>query len=184
MSVIKVVQHLPTVSTTDTTDTASTAFIVKSGVIRFVADVSKGATTLEWGGAPTAASSSLLLHDGGNEIIAKVAPVKRAQVIGVTTGAVTTVLNVQQDGRTPSHPFVVGDYVTLTGAAVAAYNSGIAHLAVTAVTDTTISIALNSSGYSAFTGTATLSNSLKYAVKALGSSGTAVYATEIQIVGG
>jgi hypothetical protein len=183
MSVFKIVQHLPSVSTADTTDTQSTAFIVKSGVVRFAVDPSKGPATIEIGGNPTAASSSLLVHEG-TEILIKGGQVKRAQVIGVTTGTVTTVLNVQQDGRTPSHPFVVGDYITLTGSSVAAYNSGIAHLIVTAVTDTTISVALNSSGYATFTGTATLSNSFKYAVAATGSGGALVYATEVQIVGG
>lgn len=183
MSVFKIVQHLPSVTTTDTTDTQSTAFIVNSGVFRFAVDPSKGPALIEVGPNPNNTGGSLLVHEN-TEILLKGGQVKRAQVIGVTTGASNTVLNVQQDGRTPSHPFVVGDYVTLTGSAVAAYNSGIAHLAVTAVTDTTITVALNSSGYAAFTGTATLNNSMKYAVKATGSGGAVVYATEVQIVGG
>lgn len=182
MSVIKVVQHLPVVDTTDTTDTQSTAFIVNSGVIRFIADIAKGPVRIEWGGNPLAVNSSLYIHDG-YEMVVKVASVKRAAIQSVTQGASTTTLNMALDVGRPAHSFVVGDYVTLTGSSVTAYNSGIAHLAVTAVTDTSISVALNSSGYAAFTGTATLNNSFKYATIA-GTGGSKVYATEIQIVGG
>jgi len=182
MSVIKVVQDLPIVDTTDTTDTQSTAFIVNSGVIRFIADIAKGPARIAWGGNPLAANSTLYIHDG-YEIVVKVASVKRAAIASITKGASTTVLNMRQDVGRPAHSFVVGDYVTLTGSLVAAYNTGVAHLAVTAVTDTSISVALNSSGYADFTGTATLNNSLKYATIA-GNGGSKVYATEIQIVGG
>ena len=182
MSVFKVVQHLSSVTTTDTTDTQSDPFIVKSGIIRFAVDPSKGPALIEVGPNPSATGTSLLVHEN-TEILLKGGQVKRSQVIGITKGS-TTVLNVDQDGRKPSHPFAVGDYVTLTGSAVAAYNSGIAHAQVTAVTDTTISVSLNSSAYAAFTGTATLSNSFKYAVKATGAGGAVVYATEVQIVGG
>lgn len=182
MSVIKVVQDLPIVDTTDTTDTQSTAFIVNSGIIRFIPDIAKGPARIAWGGNPLAANSTVYLHDG-YEIVVKVAPVKRANITSITQGAVTTVLNMNLDVGRPAHSFVVGDYVTLTGSTVAAYNTGVAHLAVTAVTDISISVALNSSGYSAFTGAATLKNSLKYATIA-GTGGSKVYATEIQIVGG
>jgi hypothetical protein len=183
MSVFKIVQHLPSVSTTDTTDTQSTAFAVNTGVVRFAVDPSKGPATIEIGSNPSATSSSLLVHEG-TEILIKGGHVKRSQITSITQGASTTILNVSNSIGTPAHAFVVGDYVTLTGSSVAAYNSGVAHLAVTAVTDTSISVALNSSGYAAFTGTATLSNSFKYAVKATGEGGALVYATEVQIVGG
>jgi hypothetical protein len=87
-------------------------------------------------------------------------------------------------GGRPGHPFVVGDYVTLTGSAVNAYNTGIAHLEVTAVTDTSITVALNSSAYSDFTGVATLSNSIKFSVKPDGNGAAVGHVTEVQIVGG
>ena len=182
MSVIKVVQHLPTVDTTDTTDTQSSAFIVRSGIIRFTSDTAKGSCVIETGGNPVATGSSLWLQEG-SELFVKVSSVKRARISSVTKGATTTVLNMRIDVGTPAHSFVVGDYVTLTGSSVAAYNSGVAHLAVTAVTDTSISVALNSSGYADFTGEAILHNSIKYATIS-GTGGSKVYATEVQIVGG
>lgn len=183
MSVLNIVQHLPSVSTTDTTDTQSSAFIVKSGVFRFAVDPSKGPALIEVGPNPNNTNGSLLVHEN-TEILLKGGQVKRATITSITKGATNTIITCAQDGRTPAHPFSVGDYVTCTGSSVAAYNSGIAHLAVTAVTDTTITVALNSSGYSAFTGTATLNNSMKYSVQATGSGGALVYATEVQIVGG
>jgi hypothetical protein len=182
MSVIKVVQHLPTVDTTDTTDTQSTAFIVKSGIVRFTSDIAKGSCVIETGGNPAATGSSLWLQEG-TELIVKISSVKRARISSVTKGAVTTVLNMRPDVGRPAHSFAVGDYVTLLDSSVAAYNSGISHLAVTAVTDTSISVALNSSAYADFTGEAILHNSMKYATLA-GSGGSKVYATEVQIVGG
>lgn len=182
MSVIKVVQHLPTVDTTDTTDTQSTAFIVRSGIIRFTSDTAKGSCVIETGGNPAATGSSLWLQEG-TELLVKVASVKRAVISSVTKGAVTTVLNMRLDVGRPAHSFVVGDYVTLLGSSVGAYNTGIVHLAVTAVTDTSISVALNSSGYADFTGEAVLHNSMKYATVS-GAGGSKVYATEVQVVGG
>lgn len=183
MTVIKVVQHGPTVDINSAVDTQSTAFIVNSGILRLAVDGTKSAAHFEFGGNPSAVGSSLHVS-AGDTLLVKVATPKRSEVIGVTQGAVTTILNVDQDGRRPSHPFKVGDYVTLSGAAVGAYNTGIAHLAITAVTDTTISVALNSSGYAAFTGTATLKNSIKYAILPDTSSGAKVNVTEVQVVGG
>lgn len=183
MSVLNVVQNIAAVSCTGGNAAQSSAVIVRSGIYRFTADASD-AIHVAWGGNPTAvAGNDFHIPKESSELV-KCATPKRAQVIGVTTGASNTVLNVQQDGRTPSHSFVVGDYVTLTGSAVAAYNTGIAHLAVTAVTDTTITVALNSSGYAAFTGTATINNSIKFSVKPDGNGAATGHITEVQIVGG
>lgn len=183
MTVIKVVQHCPSIDINSAVDTQSTAFTVNTGVLRLSVDGTKAAAHFEFGGNPAATGSSL--HVGpGDSLLVQVAKPKRASVVGITQDATTTVLNVNQDGRRPSHNFAVGDYVTLTGSDEAAYNSGIAHLAITAVTDTTISVALDSSAYAAFTGTATLSNSIKYAILPDTASGAKVNVTEIQIVGG
>lgn len=181
MAVLKVVQNIAAVSCTGGNAAQSAASIVNTGVYRFTADASD-AIHVAWGGNPTAvAGNDFHIPKEASELI-KCASPKRAQVIGITQGASNTILNVQQDGRTPSHNFVVGDYVTLTGSSVAAYNSGIAHLAVTAITDTTITVALNSSAYAAFTGTATLNNSIKFSVKPDGNGAATGHITEVQRV--
>lgn len=182
MSVLKVVQNVAAVACTGGNAAQSSAVIVNSGIYRFCADASD-AIHVAWGGNPTAVTGNdFHIPKEGVELV-KCASPKRSVVIGITKGS-TTVMNVQQDGRTPSHNFEVGDYVTLTGSSVAAYNTGIAHLAVTAVTDTTITVALNSSAYAAFTGTAVLSNSIKFSVKPDGNGAATGHIAEVQIVGG
>ena len=183
MSVLKVVQNVAAVACTGGNAAQSAATIVNSGIYRFCADASD-AIHVAWGGNPTAVTGNdFHIPKEGVELV-KCASPKRSQIVGITQGASNTILDVHQDGRAPSHSFVVGDYVTCTGSSVAAYNTGIAHLAVTAVTDTTITVALNSSGYAAFTGTATLSNSIKFSVKPDGNGAATGHITEVQIVGG
>jgi hypothetical protein len=183
MSVLKVVQNVAAVSCTGGNAAQSSAVIVNSGIYRFTADASD-AIHVAWGGNPTAVEGNDFHIPKESSELVKCASPKRGQITAITTGASNTVITCAQDGRTPSHPFVVGDYVTCTGSSVAAYDSGIAHLAVTAVTDTTITVALNSSGYAAFTGTATLSNSIKFSVKPDGNGAATGHITEVQIVGG
>jgi hypothetical protein len=183
MSVLNVVQNIAAVECTGGNASQSSAVIVKTGIYRFTADASD-AIHVAWGGNPTAVRGNDFHIPKQSSELVKCASPKKATITSVTTGATNTVITCAQDGRTPSHPFVVGDYVTCTGSSVAAYNSGIAHLAVTAVTDTTITVALNSSAYSAFTGTASLSNSIKFSVIPDGNGAGTGHVTEVQIVGG
>jgi len=183
MSVLKVVQNVAAVDCTGGNAAQSAASIVNTGVYRLTADT-KDAIHVAWGGNPTAVSGNDFHIPKDHTELVKCANPKRVKITSITTGAVNTVMNIPLDTGTPGHPFVVGDYVTLTGSSVAAYNSGIAHLAVTAVTDTSITVALNSSGYAAFTGTATLSNSIKFSVKPDSSGNATGHITEVQIVGG
>lgn len=183
MSVLKVVQNVAAVSCTGGNAAQSAAIIVRSGIYRFTADASD-AIHVAWGGNPTAVDGNDFHIPKENSELVKCANPKKVKITSITTGAVNTVLNIPIDTGTPGHPFIVGDYVTLTGSSVAAYNTGIAHLEVTAVTDTTITVALNSSGYAAFTGTATLNNSIKFSVKPDGNGAATGHITEVQIVGG
>jgi hypothetical protein len=181
MAVLKVVQNVAAVECTGGNAAQSSAIIVNTGIYRITTDASD-AVYIAWGGNPTAVKGTDFYIPKESAELLKCSSPKRAQVIGITKGASNTILNVQQDGRTPSHNFVVGDYVTLTNSSVAAYNSGISHLAVTAITDTTITVALNSSSYSDFTGTATLNNSIKFSIIPDGSGAATGHITEIQRV--
>jgi hypothetical protein len=183
MPVLKIIQHLSHLTDNGNAVKATDPVMVNTGVYRLSNAAAKSAHFVI-GGNPDAGVATGACHLlAGQSILVKASAPKRAQVIGITKGA-TTVLNVQQDGRTPSHPFVVGDYVTLTGSSIAAYNSGIAHLAVTAVTDTTITVGLDSSAYSNFTGTASLSNSIKVSAQGDTNNGLTLYTEEVQVVGG
>jgi len=183
MSVLKVVQNIAAVSCTGGAAAQSSAVIVKSGIYRFTADASD-AIHVAWGGNPTAVAGNDFHVPKESSELVKAATPKKATITSITKGSSNTVITMREDGRTPSHPFEVGDYITCTGSSVAAYNSGIAHLAITAVTDTTVTVALNSSGYAAFTGTATLNNSIKFSVKPDGNGAAVGHITEVQIVGG
>jgi hypothetical protein len=183
MSVLKVVQNVAAVSCTGGNAAQSSAVIVRSGIYRFTADASD-AIHVAWGGNPTAVDGNDFHIPKEQSELVKCATPKRVQIISIDKGAANTVLNLNLGGGRPGHPFVVGDYVTLTGSSVAAYNTGIAHLAVTAVTDTSITVALNSSAYANFTGTATLNNSIKFSVKPDGNGAAVGHITEVQVVGG
>lgn len=183
MSVLKVVKNIAAVACTGGNASQSTATIVNTGIYRFTADASD-AIHVAWGGNPTAVrGNDMHISKESTELI-KCANPKRVQIVSVTKGATNTVMNISLSVGRPGHPFSVGDYVTLTDSSVAAYNTGIAHLAITAVTDTSITVALNSSGYADFTGTATLSNSIKFSVIPDGNGAATGHITEVQIVGG
>ena len=183
MSVLKVVQNIAAVSCTGGNASQSSAVIIRTGIYRFCADDSD-AIHVAWGGNPTAvAGNDFHIPKESSELV-KCATPKKVQIISIVKGASDTVMNISLSGGRPAHPFSVGDYVTLTGSSVADYNTGIAHLAITAVTDTSITVALNSSAYSDFTGTATLNNSIKFSVKPDGNGAATGHITEVQIVGG
>jgi hypothetical protein len=183
MSVLKIIQNVAAIACTGGAASQSSASIVNTGVYRITAD-SNDNIHVAFGGNPTAVDGNDFHIPKNTTELIKCASPKKANITSITIGATNTVITCAQDGMTPSHSFVVGDYVTCTGSSVATYNSGIAHLAVIAVTDKTITVALNSSGYSAFTGTATLSNSIKFSVIPDGNGSATGHITEVQIVGG
>jgi len=177
-NVVTPVQHIG--SLTHNSDTAQTtsAITVKTGIFRMV-NADSHSNHFAWGGDPDV-TTDMVMHCGvnGAELFNLSKP-KRANIIGATAASpcVLTVGN----GGTPAHPFVVGDYVTITGAAVAAYN--VTHAEVTAVTDTTITIASDQSASAAFTGDATVCNSIKIQAKGDTTNGMTMYINEVQITG-
>ena len=83
----------------------------------------------------------------------------------------------------------VGDYVTLTGAAVGAWNTLIAHVEVTAKSapqqwndyKQTITVNANSSALADFTGTATLSKSVIFRLAPETASGCTLHLNEVGV---
>ena len=134
-----------------------------------------------WGGAPNAGSDAFHINvRAGSEVFVKLAKPKRT-TIKAATAASPCVLTVGEDGRTPAHDFSVGDYITITGAAVAAYN--VSHAEITAVTNNTITISSDQSSSAAFTGTATGSLSIKIQAKGDSTNGLTLYIDEVQVSG-
>ena len=167
-------------SLTDNSDTPQTtaAYTVKTGIYRFI-NADSHSNHFAWGGAPDVTTDQVVHMPVNGAEIFKLAKPKRVNITGATAAS-PCVLTVGQGG-TPAHPFVVGDYVTITGAAVAAYN--VTHAEVTAVTNTTITISSDQSASAAFTGDATVANSIKIQAKGDSTNGLTMYINEVQVTG-
>lgn len=164
------------------TATTSTSFSVRSDVLRVV--VVGGAAHISVGGNPSATSADYYVPNGGTATLALTKASNR--VVGVTTGATTTIL-VPEGTQVP---FGVGDYVSLSASGQSYYD--FSHQRVLAV-DTTagvngyfqtrMTVDYNSSGIAtAFSSAdATIINSNK--VSAYGVGAGALYYQQVQLSG-
>lgn len=177
-NVVTPVQSLGSLTDNAATAKTTAGHIVKTGVYRII-NADSHTNTFAWGGDPDV-TTDLIVHatPGAAEMFRLDRP-KRASIVGATAAS-PCVLTVG-GGGTPAHSFVVGDYVTIEGAAVAAYN--VSHVEVTAVTDTTITITSDQSASAAFTGSAQLCNSIKIQAKGDTSNGLTMYIDEVQVSG-
>jgi len=167
-------------SLTDNSDDPVTtaAYTVKTGYYRFI-NADAHSNHFAWGGAPDVTTDMVIHMPVNGAEIFKLAKPKRANIIAATAAS-PCVLTVG-GGGTPAHPFVVGDYVTLTGGDTAAYN--VTHVEVTAVTNTTITIDSDQSASAAFAGAATVANSIKIQAKGDSTNGMTMYINEVQVSG-
>jgi len=164
------------------TATTSTAFNVQSSVLRVVAV--SGAAFVSVGATPSATSADYYVPSGGTETLALTKASNR--VVGVTTGATTTV-NVPEGTQVP---FGVGDYVSLTAAGQSYYN--FTHQRVISVdTSSNVSgyyqtrmvIDYNSAGIVTAFSSADASISASNKVSAYGSGSGILYFQQVQISG-
>lgn len=184
-SVFKPVQHIGSLSDNNADLNQTSAKVVKTGVYRF-ANAFSHTCQVSAGGNPDPSTDALHVHITPNESAhIKFATPKAARVVNATKDATTTVLTVDNHGGGQSHPFVVGDYVTLIGTGNSDWTTGVAHLAVTAVTNLTVSVALNSSAYTAFDTASPLSlkNSIKIGARGDTNNGLSIHIDEIQTLG-
>lgn len=178
MTVITPVQFVGAL--TDNGDTAQTtsAITVQTGTFRII-NTESHSDHFSWGGAPDVTTDQVVHVGAETTELFKLAKAKRTSITGATAAS-PCVLTVG-GGGTPAHNFVVGDYITITGAAVAAYN--VSHVVVTAVTNTTITVTSDQSGSAAFTGSASAANSIKIQAKGDSSNGLTMYIDEVQVSG-
>ena len=168
-------------SLTDNSDTAQTtaAYTVKTGYYRFI-NTDSHSNHFSYGGAPDV-STDMVVHVpvSGSEVF-KLSKPKAAKIAGATA-ADPCVLTLDSPNQQTN--IVVGDYVTISGAAVSGYN--FSHKEVTAVNSVTgaITIDADASSLAAFTGTAFARNSIKIQAKGDSSNGMTMYINEVQIEG-
>ena len=178
-NVVTPVQSLGSLTDNAADPQTTTGHIVKTGIYRMI-NADSHSNHFSWGGDPDVTSDPLVVHTAVNGAeLFKLAKPKRANIIAATAAnpCVLTVGN----GGTPAHNFVVGDYLTITGGDTAAYN--VSHVAVTAVTDTTITVTSDQSSSAAFAGSATASNSIKIQARGDTNNGMTMYITEVQVSG-
>jgi hypothetical protein len=167
---VKVVQNVNRISPTVSVAATSAPIALKSGYLRVAC--ASTAVYVEIGGEPVATVNSFLISPFGNEVLKE--RLAKQQIVGITTGASTTVTFDNNAGN----PFLVGDYVTIENAQPAGINT--VHRLITAATDSTVTIAANTSaivGVITAAG-ATLSRSVKVSALALDNT-TNVSITEV-----
>ena len=179
MNVVTPVQHVGELSHNSDTAQTTSAITVKTGIFRII-NTESHSDHFSWGGAPDVTTDQVVHVGAGSTELFKLSKPKRT-TIKAATAASPCVLTVGEDGRTPAHDFSVGDYITITGAAVAAYN--VSHAEITAVTNNTITISSDQSSSAAFTGTATGSLSIKIQAKGDSTNGLTMYIDEVQVSG-
>jgi hypothetical protein len=167
---VKVVQNVNRISPTVSVAATSAPIALKSGYLRVAC--ASTAVYVEIGGEPVATVNSFLISPFGNEVLKE--RLAKQQIVGITTGASTTVTFDNNAGN----PFLVGDYVTIENAQPAGINT--VHRLITAATDSTVTIAANTSaivGVITAAG-ATLSRSVRVSALALDNT-TNVSITEV-----
>jgi hypothetical protein len=167
---VKIVQNVDRISPTVSVAATSNPIALKSGYIRVAVGLT--AAFVETGGDPVATTNSFYIPPYQNEVLKE--RLAKQQIVGITTGTSTVITFDVNAGN----PFLVGDYVSIENAQPAGINT--VHQLVTATSDSSVTIAANTSaivGVITATG-ATLSRSVKVSALADGGS-TNISITEI-----
>lgn len=183
---IKQVQDLGSLTTNNTTRVVGDSFIIKTGVIHASTSSSKAGGHIGVCHTTTSNVGVSSIHvNKDDDMLLRFAHPSSATVIGISTGATTTV--------TLNHPdtkLKVDDFVTLTGASPSIYNTTLKHVKVAGVsspqqynayTMTLILDVSTSTGHAAFSGEATISKSVIPLMYGDSSSGCEVFLNEVQL---
>ena len=171
-------------SSANATSAVTSASVIKTGILYVVCSDDKAAghiavcnTANQAGvGSFHVAKGDSFLYRYGHPANAPVSAISKA------TSAVLTVDHTDTKLQ-------VGDYVTLSGSAVGTYNSTIAHVPITAISDPqrtndykmTITVTANTSSLADFTGSAVLSKSVIFRMAPETSSGCTLHLKEVGI---
>jgi hypothetical protein len=170
--VLQIIQKFTRKDSIGTSSAQSAAFTPTStGIIRVTNDSVQGGY-VEISGNPTATTSSAFLGSGlsnttvtagGTSSALLHVKSKRSGVTACSKHSSTPVITLSTAHE--GNPFRVGDYVTMTGAAVTGYNTAVAHILISAQNTTTVTCTatVDTSSLADFTGVAVLRSSYKVA---------------------
>jgi hypothetical protein len=166
---IKIVQNVNRISPSSGVAVTSNPIPLKSGYLR----VSTGTTGIyvEIGSDPVATENSFYVPPYSAEVIKE--RIARQKIAGITTG-LTTLVNFSENA---GHPFSVGDYVTIENADPTGINT--AHSQINAITDSSITIAFNSSSIVGVITVTDASVSRSVKVSAVADSASTLSITEV-----
>jgi len=179
---------LNVLDTTTVTASGSAYIAVKTGTIRCTATA---ASTLQINDGPVIQLPAISAGDTNLHV-----GTVKGSSIRSATNVDGSVITVNVDGRTPAHPFEVGDYIqTVDGGDTANFGTDFESAAatgkkVTAVSNTTITTDIDASGAAgAYTLAAAQENALLIpritrVVKLTAGSGADVIVEQVQVVGG
>ena len=183
---IRCVQDFGVLSINSDTPIVKDFFIIKTGILHISVGVNKNGGHVGVCNTTTTKVGMVTAHvNKQSDLLLRYAHPASATVIGISTGATTTL-----EINYPDTKLVKGDYVTLIGSSVAAYNNTIKHVEVLSVNgpqrvnDYTMKIVINSNTSSistAFTGIATVAKSVIPVLYPESNNGCDAYIQEAQL---
>lgn len=183
---IRQVKDLGLLTSNNATRVVGNNYIVRTGVIH--ASVTTGKDGGHVGVCNTTTSNvgvSSIHVSKGDDLLIRYAHPASAKIVGIQTGATTTLIVDTQDTKITNR-----DCITLQGSEVAIYNTTLRHVQVNSVSygqqwnnyQTKIVVAADtSSGHAAFTGVATAYKSVIPLMKPDSSNGCDMFLSEVQL---
>ena len=181
---LALVSDYGTVSSANATSAVTAAKTVKTGLLYVVCSDAKSAGNIAVCNTANQAGVGSFHVAKGDDFLYRYGHPANATVTAASKAS-SAVLTVNH----PDTKIQVGDYITMSGAAVGAWNTLIAHVEVTAVSDAqqwndyakTITVNANSSALADFTGTATISKSVIFRLAPETASGCTLHLHEVGI---
>ncbi len=184
MQALKLVADHGELSSNNATTAASSAFVVQSGLLYLACSSEKKSGHISVCNTVAEAGIGSFHVEKGQGFLYRYGHPAHAKVTAVTKGAATVMTIDHVDTK-----IQVGDYITMTGSSVGTYNSTVAHVEVTAISDPqsynaytkTITVDADTSSLADFTGTAQISKSVIARLAPETSDGCTMHVHEVNL---
>ena len=181
---LKLVSDIGELGSANATSAVTSAQTVKTGLLYVVCSDARAAGNIAVFNTANQAGVGSFHVAKGDDFLYRYGHPANAPVSAISKAASAVITVDHTDSK-----IQVGDYVTLTGAAVGAWNTLIAHVEVTAKSapqqwndyKQTITVNANSSALADFTGTATLSKSVIFRLAPETASGCTLHLNEVGV---